>query len=122
MTRREFGELESAIIKLLDKYEQLNVEKTKQFLGGKDRYTTVLTVMKRLYEKKELKRVKVGRSFEYSLAKKSPNLGILNRIKRSLFSNSSLEMISYLIEGEKKLNRSDLQELEKLIKKARKKI
>ena len=70
--KRSFGELETIILRLFIKEARpLSVNDVVSRLGGKNAYTTIMTVLSRLYEKGVLKRSKEGRSYFYSMKKNS---------------------------------------------------
>lgn len=94
-------------------------------LGGDDKYTTIMTVMSRLVEKKELQRERIGLQYRYSInaLKTSAPSSLLERLKQKIFGGKSASMISYLIESGDDITDAELAEMEKLInavKKARK--
>lgn len=117
MSKRAFGELESQILFIFKSAERKTVKEVHQALGGHDNYNTVMTVMTRLVEKKQLAREKVGLQYEYW--KLSSPHSILNVLKRKLFGVSSSLLVSHLIETAEDLSEEDLLEMEKLVKKAR---
>jgi len=61
------GQLEAEIMELLWENGPMTVKRTTHYLGNSKKiaYTTVMTVMNRLFEKNVLSRVKEGRSFVY---------------------------------------------------------
>ena len=69
MGKREFGELELAILNHIKNKKSASVSDIHELLKKEVAYTTVMTVMNRLYVKSYLKRVKESRSFIYSLSK-----------------------------------------------------
>lgn len=121
--KRKFGELESTIIYFIKNKKRATVSDIHQMLKKEVAYTTVMTVMNRLFEKKYLDREKEKRSYIYKISSnlKSNSLNILNRLKEKIFSGSSLEMISYLLEDSSNVNIKELEKIEKLIKQAKKK-
>lgn len=115
--KRAFGELESQILILLKSGERRSVKEIHQALGGGDNYNTVMTVMSRLAEKKQLAREKVGLHYEYwSLALPGT---ILDKIKQKLFGAKTSALVSYLVESADDLTDQDLAEMEALIQKRR---
>lgn len=117
--KRNFGELELAILALFAQRETWTVKEAQQALGGRDKYTTVMTVMARLVEKKELKREKIGLQYLYTRLKAAAPMSLLERFKQKIFQGKTAPMISYLLESGD-LTNEELAEVEKLIK-ARKK-
>ena len=62
MTKRSFGELELAILRVLKSGERMTVKQVHTLLGEQNKYNTIMTVMLRLAEKKTLARERVGPS------------------------------------------------------------
>lgn len=115
-TKRSFGELETTILRLFMKEERpLSVNDVVTHLGGKSAYTTIMTVLSRLYEKGILKRSKEGRSYFYSM-KKTP---LLKRLKSKLMGARPSEIFSYFLE--EKIDPNELEAIEKMIKDYKKK-
>lgn len=121
--KRAFGELESTILHLIKNKKRATVSEIHNLLKKEVAYTTVLTVMKRLFEKNYLKREKTGRSYTYYLDSnyRSVSLNLLNRLKEKLFSGSPVEMISHLLKDPSKVTFEELDKIDLLIKKAKKK-
>jgi predicted transcriptional regulator len=120
--KRIFGELETAILKIFKKKDRLTVKEVIQALGGGDKYTTIMTVMNRLVEKKQLMRSKLGLQYEYFL-NESVNVvpkGLLERLKHKLFGGKSVSMINFLIESSEDITDNELAEMERLIQQKKK--
>ncbi len=114
--KRSFGELETTILRLFVKEERpLSVNDVVSRLGGKSAYTTIMTVLSRLYEKGILKRSKEGRSYLYSMKKTS----LLKRLKSKLMGARPSEVFSYFLE--EKIDPNELEAIEKMIKDYKKK-
>ena len=108
--KRSFGELETTILHLFSKSETgLTVSDVISKLGGSSAYTTVMTVMTRLFEKGILKRKKMGRSYLYS-QKKAP---LLKRLTSRFHGASPSEIFSTFLEGD--LETEELKKIEKMI-------
>jgi predicted transcriptional regulator len=120
--KRIFGELELAILALFKTHEQLTVKKVLKFMGEDDKYTTIMTVMSRLVEKKELQRERIGLQYHYSMnrSKKSAPSSLLERLKAKIFGGRSASMISYLLESGDDITEEELTEMEKLIHEVKK--
>ena len=116
-TKRLFGELEISILKIFKKKEKMTVRAVLNALGGKDKYTTIMTVMHRLTEKNLLIRQRKGQHYEYWLneSNKNSSSSLLNKLKEKFFGGSSASMASYLIESEE-ISDSELAQIETLIK------
>ena len=114
--KRSFGELELAILHLFSKSaEGLTVSDVMERLGGRNAYTTIMTVMTRLFEKGALKRTKQGRSYLYS-KKKSP---LLKRLKSRFLGASPSEIFSTFLEEE--VAPQEMAKIEKMIREYNKK-
>lgn len=114
--KRSFGELETTILRLFIKQDRpLSVNDVVTRLGGKNAYTTIMTVMSRLFEKGVLKRTKEGRSYLYSM-KRTP---LLKRLKSKLMGAKPSEVFSYFLE--EKIDPNELEDIEKMIKEYKKK-
>ena len=55
LAKREFGELELAVLKILEQRQPLTIKEVLISLGGEDKYTTIMTVMNRIVEKGSFK-------------------------------------------------------------------
>ena len=114
--KRSFGELETTILRLFVEMKRpLSVNNVVAQLGEKNAYTTIMTVLSRLYEKGVLKRSKMGRSYLYSM-KKAP---LLKRLKSKLMGARPSEVFSYFLE--EKIDPNELEAIEKVIKEYKKK-
>jgi len=120
---RAFGELELAVIQAIRAKGRATVREVFEALGEKAAYTTIMTVMFRLYEKGELSRERIGRQYEYMIAEKktSSELSILQRIKKKIFGGDATAMVTYLLETDKEISDTDLASIRKLIEGRRKK-
>lgn len=122
--KRVFGELELAILQIFKDRSKFTVREVLELLDRDDKYTTIMTVMNRLVEKKMLARRRIGLQYEYWIIKSSqtsqPNL--LERFKQKIFGGKSASMVSYLLESSSDITNEELAQMEKLIQelKARK--
>lgn len=98
--RRALGELESEVLEVLWKSERPLTP--SDVLGALDAglaYTTVMTVLGRLWNKGLATRVKVGRAFAYSAAVSEADLSA-ERMRRALDTSSdALATMSQFIDG-----------------------
>lgn len=117
MTKRAFGELESQVLYILKSGERKTVKDVHQALGGKDNYNTVMTVMSRLAEKKQLNRERIGLQYEYWIPQTSSSFSFLDKIKQKFAGVKTTALVSYLIESAEDLSDEDLMEMEKLLQK-----
>jgi len=115
--KRAFGELEMSILKLFKTDNKLTVKDVQEALSGQDKYTTIMTVMSRLVEKKQLTRVKIGLQYEYQRIPGTTSLtkNLLDKLKEKIFGGKSVSMISFLIESSEDITEVELAEMEKLI-------
>ncbi len=123
--KRLFGELELAILQMFNSKEKLTVREVLEALHEDDRYTTIMTVMNRMVEKKLLIRQRVGQQYEYWInqSDQTSQSTFLDKLKQKIFGGKSASMVSYLLESSHDITDVELEEMEKLIrelKKARK--
>lgn len=119
MAKRAFGELESQILFILKCGERKTVKDVHKALGGQDNYNTVMTVMTRLVEKKQLDRERIGLHYEYWCLTASKSYSFLHTLKHKFFGGTTRLLVSHLIETADDLSDEDLAEMEKLVQKAR---
>lgn len=79
-------------------------------------YTTVLTVLSRLFDKGVVRRERVGRKLLYYTARSAPQVkrDIVSRVRRALFDDDRIRPIVALIDAER-LSDDELVELRALI-------
>lgn len=115
----DVGPLELEALGVLNSGSEFSVTAIQSSLkssGHKLAYTTVMTVLVRLYKKNLVTRKKEGRQFLYSAAKKKDSpLKIFERIKTSLFGSENLKPILGLLESDDGLSREELEELKKAV-------
>ena len=119
MKKREFGDLELAVLGVLKSGERMTVKEVHRLLGGKDKYTTIMTVMFRLANKKALARERVGSHYEYWQIPK--NSSFFEKIKKKLFGVKPRELIACLIDSGNEISDEELLEMEKMLAAAREK-
>jgi predicted transcriptional regulator len=119
MTKRAFGELESQILYLLKSGERKTVKEIHKLLGGQDNYNTIMTVMSRLAEKKQLSREKMGLHYEYWILQQPNFSSYLNSLKQKFFGVKTSALVSHLIDSADDLSDEDLDNMEKLLKQTR---
>lgn len=116
----DIGPLEMKVLGIVASGQGLSVASIRKSLKGKRQdlaYTTVMTVLIRLYNKGLIKRKKEGRQYLYSMERKkdfSP-IKILERVKKSLFGSNRLQPILGLLDSDENLSISDLEELRRTI-------
>lgn len=111
------GPLEMQVLGLLDTEAEQSVQEVRARLGEQGRrvaYTTVMTVLSRLHEKRLVRRRKHGNRYVYRAGRGSEQVkgGILRRVQRALFSDR-LQPIAALIDQD--LDRAELEALRRLI-------
>ncbi len=122
MLKRAFGDLENYILAVVKSCERVTVKDVVKALGNTDKYTTIMTVMNRLVDKKLLGRQKVGLRFEYWTIKEERNTrSIFERLKNKLFGLKTADVVSCLLSEAEDLSHEDLEEVEKIILEAKKK-
>ncbi len=117
MTKRAFGELEAEILYLLQSGERKTVKEIHKALGGHDNYNTVMTVMSRLAEKKQLQRERIGLQYEYWLQTPTESLSFLDKIKQKFSGVKTTALVNHLIESAEDISDEDLLEMEKMLQK-----
>ncbi len=82
-------------------------------------YTTVMTIINRLYTKGYLHREKEGRCFLYTKVAISPeeNTGLLKKITKAFFSTKKIQPILTLIDEMPDLSQDEIKLLENALKK-----
>jgi len=115
----ELGPLEMEVLGIVEKCGPQGVTFIQAELkrrGSALAYTTVMTVLSRLYEKGALTRVKDGKRFVYSSAKGSGAIkaGMLKRIKTALFQGRGAAPVTALLDAQD-LSKADLQELRRWV-------
>lgn len=116
----EAGPLEMQVLGILNGNEPQPVYKIQSSLkktGNDLAYTTVMTVLVRLYNKGFLKRKKEGRQYLYyqTSEKESTSQRIFERVRKSLFQNERLKPILALLEADSNLSSRELKELRKAV-------
>ncbi len=99
------GPLEMRVLGLLDGRQPQSVAEIRQRLeqeGSELAYTTVMTVLKRLYDKGLVTRQKESRRHLYSVNQRAPKVkqGVLARVHRALFHGDRLQPLVALVEQE----------------------
>lgn len=122
MTVNKLGPLEMQILGLLKKEDRpLAVSEVKEHLKDihhKDlAYTTVMTVLGRLFQKGVLTREKEGRQYLYGPSDEVQSIGkkILGKIQSALFHNEKLRPILSFIEHGDDLTTDELHKLKEVI-------
>ena len=120
--KRAFGELEMAILYILQTGKPKTVKDVHVQLGEKDKYTTIMTVMNRLVEKKRLQRERKGLQFYYWLNQEESQMtSLMQQFKNKIMGLNTAKIVSHLIDTSSDMTDEELGEIEKLIKEAKKK-
>ena len=115
--KKQPGALEDEILSLfMGRDEGLSVGEVHSALKKKNAYTTIMTVMSRLWEKGTLKRTKVGRSYLYSL---KTGFSPLQSLKKRFSKAPLTEIFNTFINED--VSDEELGEIEELIKERRRK-
>jgi predicted transcriptional regulator len=112
---RELGPLQLRILGMLED-RGLTVGEVQERLaktGHEVAYTTVMTVIARMYDKRSVKRQRSGKKYVYFPASNNASDRIFARIHRELFRNARLKPIANLVDTE--LTPAELRELRELI-------
>lgn len=120
MIKRAFGELELQILHIL-KSGKMTVKDVHRILGGKGSYNTIMTVMNRLVEKKQLARERHGLQYEYWLLPQAKPASLFEKIKEKFIGVNTSDLVSYLIEADEDLTEEELAAMEKILQKAKQK-
>src|SRR5579872_4745627 len=105
MTKRAFGELEIQILNILKSGNRLTVKDVQRELGGQDNYNTVMTVMNRLAEKKQLYRERIGLQYEYWIVESKTQVpSLLEKIKQKFIGVGTGALVSHLIESDQAIS------------------
>jgi predicted transcriptional regulator len=116
---QEIGPLEMRVLGILGSAAPQSVQAIQQALeksGASLAYTTVMTVLVRLFEKGLVRREKEGRRYLYSAARRTSaaKQGLLARIQSTLFVNDRAQPILSLLD-DASLSEADLRALRKKI-------
>ncbi len=122
MVKRGFGELELSVLKMLSDGKKWTVMDMHRALGGKDKYTTILTVMNRLVQKKELARERNGLRCTYWIVQSEGTFpSFIKVLKKKLFGFKPAEVVSCLLDGADELTEEELDQMQKMIAEAKQK-
>jgi predicted transcriptional regulator len=119
MAKRAFGDLELQVLNILKTEERITVKDVHRALGGNDNYNTIMTVMNRLTEKKQLSREKKGLQYEYWIVTPHNTPSLFEKFKQKLFGVKTSSMVSYLIESADDLTDEDVVMMEKTLERAK---
>jgi len=120
MSKRAFGELELAILQILKSEERMTVSDVHRALGGNDKYTTILTVMNRLVQKKQLHSERDGMKNIYWVhSNKTEIPSFLDQFKKKIFGIKTTALVNYLLNSAEDLSDEDISEMQSMLEKAK---
>lgn len=121
MSKRNFGELESEVLQAFKPGKRMTVKDVYRILGeDKNKYTTIMTVMVRLSQKKILLRERIGLQYEYWLSDSTAKVpSIFEQLKKKFLGVKTSQMVNYLIESANDISEEDIIEMEKMLEKAK---
>ncbi|MDP1608944.1 MAG: BlaI/MecI/CopY family transcriptional regulator [Chlamydiales bacterium] len=119
MAKRAFGDLELQVLNILKSQERMTIKEVHRALGGNDNYNTIMTVMNRLTEKKQLAREKAGLQYEYWTIAQKNTPSLFEKFKQKLFGVKTSAMVSYLLESAEDLTDEDVLEMEKTLERVK---
>ncbi len=122
--KRMFGELELQVMNVLWEKKEASVIDVVNSIGKDVAYTTILTVLSRMYSKGMVERSKVGKNYVYSIKEEKGTTlsSMLDKIKRSVFGGKSLQMVNYLIDNADDIRKEELEIISELIEKRKKEL
>jgi predicted transcriptional regulator len=122
--KRMFGELELQVMNVLWEKKEASVFDVVNSIGKKVAYTTILTVLSRMYSKGMVDRSKTGKNYVYSLKEEKGTAvsSMLDKIKKSVFGGKSLQMVNYLIDNADDIQREELEIISELIEKRKREL
>lgn len=117
MFRASLGELKQQIYSVLEEKKTASVKEVCDALHNSRKYTTIMTVMNRMWGKGELRREKIGACFIYQInpQEKKKAFPLLAQIKQKLFQGKTKAFVSYLLEVDEEISKEDLEEIKQII-------
>lgn len=119
-TKNAPGQLELIILKELQLLKEATVANIEHSLKHVYAYTTILTVLTRIYKKKLIERKKIGKQYVYFINENVSPTSVLARIKTALFGNNTSAMIQYLLETSDKISPTEMAKIESLVQRYKK--
>lgn len=120
MAKKSFGELENAILRILNGQGRMTVSQVNKKLGEQNSYNTIMTVMLRLCNKKILAREKINSYYEYWLLTSYEKIpSFIEQLKQKVFGIKTSELMSYLIDATDGITDEEIMEMERLVAKAK---
>lgn len=122
--KRIFGELELKVMNVLWEKKEASVYEVQNSIGMDVAYTTILTVLSRMFAKGMVDRSKAGKNYVYSIkVEKSQAISsMLDKIKKSIFGGKSFQMVNYLIDNADDIQDEELALISNLIEKRKKEL
>jgi predicted transcriptional regulator len=120
MAKKSFGELENAVLRILNGQGRMTVSQVHKKLGEQNSYNTIMTVMLRLCNKKILAREKSNSYYEYWLLTSYEKIpSFIEQLKQKIFGVKAPELMSYLLEATEEITDEEIIEMERLVAKAK---
>ena len=119
--KRGFGELELTILKILSSGDRKTVKDVHHLIGEPSKYTTIMTVMNRLVDKKKLAREKMGLQYEYWAIHEAEVPSFLDKFREKIFGVNPAKLVSCLFDSPESITDEELLEIEKLVQAAKEK-
>ena len=116
-----FGELEAKIMEAVWKLEKASVQDVVDFLGGKQHYKTLMTVMNRLVVKGALRRYRLGKAYIYEATQSRDEMlaDVVDRMMRGLLVDFRDLTLAQIVETVEAVDPDALAKLETLINQRR---
>ncbi|RMA97753.1 BlaI/MecI/CopY family transcriptional regulator [Hydrogenothermus marinus] len=112
-----FGELEEKVMEVVWKKENATVSEVREALKNKFAYTTIMTILDRLYKKGVLKREKEGKGYRYFpvMTKEEFEKSITKEVVKNLTKENPVAAIAAFEGIIENLSQEDIEKLKKFI-------
>ena len=116
-----FGELEAKIMEAVWTLEKASVQDVVDFLGSRQHYKTLMTVMNRLVGKGALSRCRVGKAYVYEATQSREAMlaNVVDRMMRGLLVDFRDLTLAQIVETVEAVDPQALAKLETLINQRR---
>jgi predicted transcriptional regulator len=118
--KRAFGELELEILNAMKSGQKMSVKEVHQLLGVQNKYTTIMTVMSRLVEKKLLDKEKIGHQNFFWLVSNKIKETLFVRLKKMIYGSKTAEVVTYLIDSAEDISDIEYDQIMSLLQEAKK--
>ncbi len=117
---KQLGDLEADVMSVVWEKREATVQDVKDALAPNRKlaYTTVMTVMTRLAEKRVLNRRKEGRAYVYTPADSQEKVAgsLLRSLIQRFYNGATASAIAHLLETEDDVDEAELEGLEELLR------